>query len=851
MNFKTTYLLFGILGALLLVFGLTQLAGLRKPDQRSAFVLPSLNDAKNPIKPEDVEAVEVERTRPTAEKLVFYRTEQGWKLKQPEVRVEGYLVDRIIDQVKGARIEEKADVTDNPKQFGLDTPAATVTLTKKGGDKEYKLHLGNQSPDVEKGVVYVTSSDRKAPAAVRRSELDALFKEVNDFRSKDLLTASSINTQAVTLQPAGKDPLALDKSGDKWKFVRPAYGEAETDSTPAPTTPGAERLPIAAMQDLLNALSGIRVEDVGDFVAADVSDAELAEKYGLASDKPATLRIEAKRTGGGLLGGDEKKEPVTEVLLVVKKVEDKKDDVKPAGKADKYYARLDGERAVVAIPAKSVEPLLKVAQTPDVLRNRDLLQVETAKVDALNIQNAAGLVKLRRVGQPETWKLYAGGPQRAADDRAVADLLAALTAKRIVKTFPDKTDGELGLDKPVAEVALWTDGLQKEEKKDDKPEEKKDDKKDAKAGDKKDEKKDAKLEKKKPADAEPKLKDDKPRVRLFFGKQDGDVVYVRRESGDDKVRMAVPASLLAKVTDGALAYLDRTLPAWPVDAEPVKVTLTRGSDTYEIEREKKDDKAPPTWRVKQPAPAAGRLADARAIEDIVGDLRTLATDRLVAEKPSDADLEKFGLKTPAFRAATTLQLKDKKTEERTLLIGKELDDKSGRYAKLANGDLVFVVRPPVVAGLQGELLDPTVLTFDPAKVKGMKLVGWQAVLGAPWTFDLERKGPGQWAAKQPPGYPLNQSQAENFLNSLNNLRALKFVVNKGGPKPEHKLDVKDGALAVELTLDGEKEPVKLTLGAHSGADKAYFAATSKLPGDVFLLPEDRFKKVLESPAFFK
>ena len=68
---------------------------------------------------------------------------------------------------------------------------------------------------------------------------------------------------------------------------------------------------------------------------------------------------------------------------------------------------------------------------------------------------------------------------------------------------------------------------------------------------------------------------------------------------------------------------------------------------------------------------------------------------------------------------------------------------------------------------------------------------------------------------------------------------------------EHKLDVKDGALAVELAVDGEKEPVKLTLGAYSGPDKAYFATTSKLPGDVFLLPEDRFKKVLESPAFFK
>ena len=49
---------------------------------------------------------------------------------------------------------------------------------------------------------------------------------------------------------------------------------------------------------------------------------------------------------------------------------------------------------------------------------------------------------------------------------------------------------------------------------------------------------------------------------------------------------------------------------------------------------------------------------------------------------------------------------------------------------------------------------------------------------------------------------------------------------------------------IELTLEGEKDPLKLTVGGPSAADKGYFAISNRLPGDVFVVPEDRFKKAL-------
>ena len=97
-----------------------------------------------------------------------------------------------------------------------------------------------------------------------------------------------------------------------------------------------------------------------------------------------------------------------------------------------------------------------------------------------------------------------------------------------------------------------------------------------------DEKKDKKGEKK---DAEPKLKDAKPTVKLTFGKKDNNVVYVRRETGSDKAIVAVPATLLAKVDQGRLAYLDRTLPSFSENADVSGLVLQRGGQTFDSAKE--------------------------------------------------------------------------------------------------------------------------------------------------------------------------------------------------------------------------------------------------------------------------
>src|SRR5262249_6787406 len=242
---------------------------------------------------------------------------------------------------------------------------------------------------------------------------------------------------------------------------------------------------------------------------------------------------EVKRNAFGLGGGDKK--PITDVLLVGKKADDK---------GDKLYARLEGEKNVVRINAKNVETIARAVENPSVLRDRNLVQVDqlAAKADAVNVQATGDpLIKLRKDAADHQWKMFVDtGKGRKAEASSVEALLNAIATPRQVKDFLDPKatkEADLGLDKPAAVVSIWVEGVQKEEKKEDKKDEKKEDDK-KKEGEKKDDKKEAdkKEAEKKEADAEPKLKSEQPTVKLTFGGRDPknkDLVYVKREAGTD------------------------------------------------------------------------------------------------------------------------------------------------------------------------------------------------------------------------------------------------------------------------------------------------------------------------------
>lgn len=826
MNLKTTYILFGVLLAVLLLFAATQFSGCEKSGtDKESHLFADFHNKKAPEKTDDIDTVRIER--PAAHQaLVFKRDRSAWQMEEPyRLRTDTYQVGRVVDEVTGAR-REPGEMTSNLGQYGLNEPKVIVTLRK--GDQEWKLNVGDDTGKT--GVVYVTTGARpKEPVAVSRSGLSAVLdNQLNDFRDKGLLSGNVANTSGVKLVEAKGTTLALEKAGDgRWRFREPAYGPANYEGDPPP--PGADKK-VTGVRELLDDATGLRVEATDDFIAAGVSDADLAAKYGLDKGKPETLRVEVKVKPGG----DEAK---TEVLLVGKKApkveekkDEKKDEKKPEEKTEYYYARLEDENNVVRVPAAKVKPLLDVTADPDALRSRDLVAVSgLAKIDAVNVQTGGNTVKLRQADDNK-WRLYDGGA-RGTDAGAVRELLDAVTGKKAVKTFVDK-DKEDGLefDKPAAVVSVWIDGVKKEEKKD---EEKKE-------GEKKE-------------DKEPPLKSDKPTVKLTFGKHDRDknLVYVRRESGDDKTIVTVSDTPLEKVTDGPLAYLDRRLPAFtdnPSDAarDVTKLTLQHGGETWELTKDKAGDKV--TWKIVQPKSLAGRTANDLSVSAVLMDLANLRAEKFVAEKPGEDDLEKlFGLKKPETTATVTVT-KDGKAEDWVYTFGKQSDTKMGVYAKLNKNDLVFLVPKTVADHLAAaDLRDLTVLNFDMSKVKGAKITVYSNDLGGPVNLVLERKGDNDWAKKDGPITP-DGSKVENFIRMLSRLQASKFVTPK--QNVDTGLDVEKKALKVEVTAGDET--LDLLVGNEDPDNKGMlFASSGKQKGDVFLVPEAMFKEPKASPAYFR
>jgi len=848
MSFKTTYILFGFLAFMIFIVAVAIIRTDGTDDKdTSQFVFPSTKSVRSPLKTEDIVQVEIDRKKP-AEKIVLVRQPNGrWMMTQPpDYRASTTAVANLIQQLFDAKKDPKAAKNLTLEQCGLNEPTETVTLMPaEGKGKPLQLTVGEY--DESKGsyaVMYVLSSDRgdKTPMAVLRSSLDSVLLPAKAFRDRDLLNPTTSDYKAVKISLPGKPTVALEKAGDnfRWRYTEPFPGDADYEGEPS-RTPDAEGP--NGVRSLLEDLAGLQVaydsEKDNDFVADNVSDAGLAEFH--LDPKSPQLRIEVT-----LAEKDNKTSKAILLIATTKKEREKdKDKDKDLGK-DKnfYFARLENERNVVRLPAKGVEPLLRLLDKPDCLRERQLVTFAGGKTpDALEIKNETGTLEFFHPDPAKPWLLYRADTALSADNPTVTGLLSLLGENRKDLVYLDPKgikDADLGLDKPAIVASFYVDGLappEKKEEKKDKKDEKKDDKKDG-------AKEEAKAVK-------PKLKDKvQPALKLLLvkSKKAGDSkAIVKREAGSDVSYVEVPMVLFERLNEGALGYLDKTLPPFnpgsfpAADKDVTKLVLLRDGTTFELSREAKEG-AP--WKIDKPTDLAGRTADNGAVNAILNTLNSLRALRLVAEKPSAEDLDKkYGLKNPTTRAVVTVTKEGKPTTFE-YDFGKDDGDKQ-RFARQSQRDVVFVVDKSDLEPVRRDLLDLSILTFDLNKVQSLKLVGWRL----PITLEVDRKGPKIWLPKVPPTAKLDEDKFERLLFDLSHLRAEKIVSRNTKPTAEQEMDVSKGALVIEITLEGgEKKPLKLTIGKQDG-EAGFLAVAEGLP-DIFLVSKALFQDPKSNFEYF-
>lgn len=829
MNFKTTYILFGFLAGvfILLAFALFMDPG---AVDSAAFIFPSMRSGKNTILVDEVDRVEVDRKKPVAEKLVFELdpATKRWNMTSPRsTRTDKFAIQEIVRQLREAKPDNEADRPSNLAQWGLDDPSAIITLKKKDSEHTISLKVGNTSPGDSSAVVYVLSSDNpKSPLAVKKSLIDGLFKSQVAFREKDLLSPSVSDINSFKLEESGKKSLAVAKTGEnKWRYAEPAtYGEADFDG-------GENNDPLkvsGGVRGLLMNISNLKVEykddKNNDFVSDDSPD--LAKyKLDVAKDKVLQLSIERVEEG-------DKTSNLKLIVAVSEKVGDAK---------DKFYAMLDdGKKEIVRISVASIEPLLRLAADPEGLRDRTLVKAGALdKPDAITLKNSYGILEFLRTDPAKPWMLYRPGKDvpDAINEVSITNLISVFGQKGQIKSFLDAPakDSDLELDKPLAELSIYIDGINKTPKEEPKDEAKKDDKA-------KDEKKEIKKE------VKPSLKPGDPRVKVLFGKRENGLVVFKRIADKETTYGRVPETLLDKLKESPLSYLDTFVPKFSESMDlgenVTKLSISRAGKTFEVSRDKKED----PWKIVSPPEQAGKNADAGLVMNALGALNNLKANKLVAEKAPEGELTReYGLNPASIKAVVTLG-KDKDAKTFEYGFGKESPDKTGIYARQAWRDFVFITDRFVTNALEAELQDLIVFPkLDPAKIESIKLTGWQSLLGSPFTIELERKDKS-WIAKAPAEFKLDPVKVEVLAMGLATLKAEKFVSFNAGVKPEQELDLAKGALQVEFKIQGEKESQKLLVGKIDG-DKSYFATSGKF-SDVFLIPKAAFESLRVKPAYF-
>jgi hypothetical protein len=103
-----------------------------------------------------------------------------------------------------------------------------------------------------------------------------------------------------------------------------------------------------------------------------------------------------------------------------------------------------------------------------------------------------------------------------------------------------------------------------------------------------------------------------------------------------------------------------------------------------------------------------------------------------------------------------------------------------------------------------------------------------------------------WTVKSPPGYSLDADKVKSLLTSLSNLKAEKFVGKL--TKPDAELEVKEGALVIEMTFEKDTPPIKIVAGKLQG--ETYLATSSVVPDEVFQVKKSLFDGPKSAPAYF-
>ncbi len=192
----------------------------RLPGKNRVFLVNSFLDStfnKSTFALRDKKVLALERDKADSLELVsadktlqFAKRGSDWRIVKPvDARGDFGAIEGAIERVASLQMQGiTAESGDDPKKYGLDKPSATINIGL--GSSKATLTLGR----TENAVVYAKDASRPMIFTVAPTLTTDLFKEVTEYRRKDLFDSRSFTMDKVSFT-RGSETIALERSKGK------------------------------------------------------------------------------------------------------------------------------------------------------------------------------------------------------------------------------------------------------------------------------------------------------------------------------------------------------------------------------------------------------------------------------------------------------------------------------------------------------------------------------------------------------------------------------------------------------------------------------------------------------------
>ena len=400
MKFKTTFILLAVFAVLLAVVLIFESRGKRiAAAKEQEGLLVNLSSA-------EIRKIELKREDGT---IVLEKNDTGeWRLTAPlDARAEATEADALVSSLAGLRIDrvvEKAVQDKGLRTYGI--PQREISIWIKGKDIPVRILIGMENP-LDKSL-FVKREDDPRVVLVSGDLKTALDKKVFDFREKTIFKFDRADVRGIQVRAKSVRWEAAHEA-DAWLFKAPLQAPANKSQ----------------LETLLDSLSNLKATE---FVSEDKKPADI-KKFGL--DKP---------------------EYEVDLAMPAANREVVYSFHKDGGKS---YALTSQSNKIIAFEGSLLADLEKKV---DELREKKVL--DFSSWEAFKIALKKGDFRLtaakEKVKDEETWRLDTAAKDTADGTRIEAFIrkIEGLEAAAFIDN--PKSLAAYGLDKPAAEVIIWT-----------------------------------------------------------------------------------------------------------------------------------------------------------------------------------------------------------------------------------------------------------------------------------------------------------------------------------------------------------------------------------------------------------